>query len=176
MTKEQQLNHNRIKPKKEPMFGKKPSSFSASKKSVPRIKPKYEHSNSGKADGFKDPEYLAWLHKIKKPFCCLCGRHHVSSEQDSLNYTEMHHIKSHDIVGRDDSKVIPLCGDTCHRIGKHSIHASKQNFALSYDEQIRVADGLYSEYLRSTVPDDMNKVGKSDFMYSHEVSDDGLLD
>jgi hypothetical protein len=52
------------------------------------------------------------------------------------------------VIGRDDSKVIMLCGIECHRLGKLSAHGNTKGFneALPKAEQFAIAKELFDEW------------------------------
>ena len=90
MTKAEQLNSNRLRPK-------------PSQKNKDRNK--HGLNNTIKAErikptAFKCPEYLTWLHEVKKPHCMVCG-----------TYTgiEIHHVKEHSTDLRNDDVCYGLC-------------------------------------------------------------------
>ena len=95
-----------------------------------RLKPKIK----------KDPAYLSWLHNVHQPRCFVCG---------SFCGIELHHVKKTSSDEKDDHCVIPLCGDSCHRIGTiMSAHDTPVKFRAEYpiEVQKKFADNLYQQY------------------------------
>lgn len=105
-----------------------------------RIKPKPKHKNSGKRVK-KYPEYLKYLHEELQPPCFVCGK------REGI---ELHHVKQYSSDPKNDSLVIPLCGETCHRNGAElSAHGTPKLFRAVYpiEDQIEFARGLYCDFL-----------------------------
>ena len=91
----------------------------------------------------KLPKYLSYLH-TQDLACFICGER---------NEIELHHIKEASSDEKDDSKVIPLCGNECHRLGLIiSAHGTPKLFREKYPiaVQIEFADKLYLEYQKTT--------------------------
>ena len=126
MTKEQQLNANRIKPKK-------PSTFGKVKKA---IKPKRKA---------KDDElpYLDWLHEdeqMNSYDCIVCN----------CPVQEWHHIKKHSYDKKNHELLIPLCFDH-HHGNDISPHGRSKLWRSTYsmEFQTKIAKEIHSEYLES---------------------------
>ena len=85
---------------------------------------------------FKDPDYLQYLHTIKR--CLVCKAENV----------EVHHIKDWSIKGRDDRYVLPLCAEH-HRGSELSPHGAPELFLERYPKgwQIATAKMLYKKYV-----------------------------
>ncbi len=96
-------------------------------------------SNRLKPKPQKNKEYLSWCHSQELP-CFSCGGH---------NNIELHHVKNCSSDDRDDTKVIPLCGEECHRNGmKLSPHGTPKAWRKTYPIQMQLdyADELYRRY------------------------------
>ena len=109
-----------------------------------RLRPKPSSKNTArsiKPDTFKSPEYLHWLHNDRQPSCALCCRSYFSG-------MEIHHIRDKSVLGRDDSKVIMLCGVDCHRLGVFSAHGNTKEFneMLPKEWQFGIAYELFEEW------------------------------
>jgi hypothetical protein len=92
----------------------------------------------------KDPDFLRWLHEEKKPVCMVCGKR---NSQDPI---ELHHVKRCSSDPKNDTQVIPLCGNEHHRLGMSlSAHGTPRYFReiFSIDFQKEYANELYDEYL-----------------------------
>jgi len=88
----------------------------------------------------KLPEYLSWLHNQGDIVCFSCGKQ---------NGLEAHHVKEFSSDERDDSKIIMLCGEECHRNGmKLSPHGSPKTWRKIYpfNMQLDYAAELYRRY------------------------------
>lgn len=112
-----------------------------------RIKQPHKHKNSAKATGYKDKEYLAYMHNSDK-VCVMCGNTDI----------ELHHLKFNSIVGRDDKYVVPLCkhhhrSDSTNSSEPFSIHGTPSAFydILSKKELMQKALVFYLEYQNDKV-------------------------
>ena len=92
----------------------------------------------------KNPKYLSWCHS--QELCCFsCG---------GYNKIELHHLKLASSDDKDDTKVIPLCGEECHRNGMIlSAHSTPRAWRKIYPirMQLEYANELYSRYLRERI-------------------------
>ena len=89
----------------------------------------------------KDSKYLSWLH-CQNLGCFICGEH---------NQIELHHIKECSSDSKDDTKVIGLCGESCHRNGTElSAHGTPKKFREKYpiEYQLKYAEKLRGYYLK----------------------------
>ena len=106
-----------------------------------RIKPKANGKNKDKQ--LHDKGFLKWLHEVKQPPCFICGER---------NGIELHHIKGGSMDTKNDQRVIPLCGEKCHRNGKVlSAHGTPKLFRETFsitDQEIHALE-LHIEYLES---------------------------
>lgn len=103
-------------------------------------KNKIEQSGRIKPDVIKDPAYMKWVATDLMPRCFICG---------GFCGIELHHIKEFSSDKKNDKRVIPLCGESCHRIGKiMSAHGTPVKFRLEYPikMQVHYADTMYSIY------------------------------
>lgn len=85
--------------------------------------------------------FMAWVHNVCRPKCFACGGN------DSM---ELHHIKKSSSDLKDDSKVLPLCGNKCHRLGTElSAHGTPKKFREVFPiaVQLAYAEKLYEQYL-----------------------------
>lgn len=101
--------------------------------------PKRKHKNSQRIK--KYPEYLKYLHEELQPPCFVCGK------REGI---ELHHCKEHSSDPKDDSLVIPLCGESCHRNGQElSAHGTPKLFRAVYpiEEQKAFAAGMFHDFL-----------------------------
>jgi len=87
----------------------------------------------------KEPKYLSWCHG--QGLCCFaCG---------GFDRIELHHVKECSSDHKDDSKVIPLCGENCHRNGTElSAHGTPKKFRQIFpiEVQLKFAEILYHRY------------------------------
>jgi len=100
-----------------------------------RIKPKAK----------KLPKYLKWLHNQNDIVCFVCGKQ---------NKLEAHHVKQTSSDERDDSKILMLCGEECHRNGRIlSAHGTPKKFreTFSMQQQFKYAENLHNRYLNEGV-------------------------
>jgi hypothetical protein len=86
---------------------------------------------------FKCPEYLSWVHEVKKPKCMCCEREYYYISD--ANKMELHHVKQASSDKKDDRIVVPLCGIECHRLGtKLSAHGTpklfREKFSIEYQK------------------------------------------
>ncbi len=143
-----EIKSGRIKPKKEPMFGKKPYAGKdrnrTGKKSVTvtaaRIKPKFDGSNQ-KEISPDDRVYLKWLKEFAVYPCFVCG---------GFNGIEWHHVKEVSSDVKNHKRLIPLCGVEHHRLGSVlSAHGTPKKWRETYlmEEQEEAADKIYADYL-----------------------------
>ena len=97
------------------------------KKTKPKEKKfgfKLPEANRIKPKAYKNKKYLSYMHNSGK-VCFVCGDCNI----------ELHHIKDKDILGRDDSKIIPLCPE--HHRGRFSPHgADAKEFYEDHDKVI----------------------------------------
>ncbi len=142
-----EIKSGRIKPKKEPSFGKKPYAGKdrnrTGKKSVTvtaaRIKPKFDGSNQ-KEISAEDKNYLEWLQMQVYP-CFVCG---------GFNGIEWHHVKEVSSDTKNHKRLIALCGVEHHRLGQTlSAHGTPKKWRDTYsmEEQNEAADKIYADYL-----------------------------
>ncbi len=143
------IKDGRIKPKKESTFAKKPfkgkdKNRKGSKKKtdglgceivVGRVKPKFSAKNVHIVDtvGLK---FLRVLKGMDLP-CFVCGKH---------GSIELHHIKEASGDTKNHRRVLPLCGDTCHRLGLElSAHGTPKKFREIFpmEMQYKFADKLF---------------------------------
>lgn len=145
-----EIKSGRIKPKKEPSFGKKPykgkGKNRAGKKSVTvtaaRIKPKFDGSNQ-KEISPEDKAYLKWLKEFAVYPCFVCG---------GFNGIEWHHVKEFSSDVKNHKRLIPLCGVEHHRLGQTlSAHGTPKKWRETYsmDVQTEAAWQIYQDYLVS---------------------------
>jgi len=88
----------------------------------------------------KLPKYLEWLHNQNDIVCFSCGKQ---------NGLEVHHVKETSTDERDDSKVLMLCGEECHRNGmKLSPHSTPVAWRRVYPIQMQLdyASDLFRRY------------------------------
>ena len=147
-----EIPQGRIKPKREPTFGKVKKPFKGKDKNRKgnkkesifdhdRIKPKPSMKN----DNFATPEerdYLQWLQLLDVP-CFCCGEYG--------NGTEWHHTKEYSSDKKNHTSLIPLCGDKCHRNGTElSAHGTPKKFreAFPIELQREAASKFYNKYLK----------------------------
>ena len=129
-SKSSQLYKNK-KEKAPSMFGKKRQTIK--KRSVKnKIKP-------------EEKKYYSWLQE-QDLNCVACGK---------KNGIEFHHITDiKRIAGarRDNSRLIPLCGVTCHRLGKDAIHVlSKEEYysrIKSLKDLLEEAKKIHDKFLQ----------------------------
>lgn len=142
------INDGRIKPKKESTFGKKPfkgknKNRKGSKKlsmdkpelNTERIKPKPSMKNIKVIDHV-GLEYLGKLKRLDLP-CFCCG---------AFGSIELHHVKEVSSDEKNHKRVLPLCGEKCHRTGAElSAHGTPKKFreAFPMEVQIEYADKLF---------------------------------
>ena len=97
-------------------------------------------SNRLKPKAQKLPKYLKWLHEQEDIVCFSCGKQ---------NKLEAHHVKEFSSDERDDSKIIMLCGEECHRLGmKLSPHGTPKAWRQVYSMEVQLdyASELYRRY------------------------------
>lgn len=94
LTKEKQLNHGRIKPKKESTFGKQKAGGFGMKQNKPKEK----------RNDIIDDDYCAWL---GKQACVITGR--KSKRGVGVDNMHCHHIDGRN-GGRNDYRQVPLMG------------------------------------------------------------------
>ena len=95
-----------------------------------RLKPKIK----------RDFKFMKWLIEEHQPRCFACG---------GFCGIELHHVKRVSSDPKDDHCVIPLCGDSCHRLGNiMSAHGTPVKFRTEYPIEIqkKFADSLYQIY------------------------------
>lgn len=118
-----------------------------------RIKPKPSMKNKDtkvmkKSVAVSDPDFILWLHEVKKPKCFCCGReYYFEGIQD---HSEVHHIKEASTDHKNDREVLMLCGVSCHRLGTElSAHGTPKKFREKFPikEQKIYSLTLYLEYL-----------------------------
>lgn len=92
----------------------------------------------------EEQAYLDYVQTIQRP----CIRCHKINPQDGI---EWHHIKQYSSDKKDHSRLIPLCGNECHKNGKESVHGNKKGFFLKFpwEYQVKLADRYFNEYLRN---------------------------
>ena len=130
-SKDQQTNHNRLKPKKESTFGKNKSPLKGSKK---RLTKKSTITKIEK-------EYLEWLQNQDYP-CFVCGKR---------NNIEWHHVKENSTDKKNHTRLIPLCGESCHRNGQIlSAHGTPVKWRETYsmEEQNHHAKKIYMDFIK----------------------------
>lgn len=121
----------RIKPKKESTFGKVKKPFKGSNRNR-----KGSKSNTTS----EELDYLHWLQLQNYP-CFVCGCH---------NGIEWHHVKLYSSDKKNHKRLIPLCGEEHHRLGKLSPHGSPKLWreTFSLDVQNVAAEKIYDDYVR----------------------------
>ena len=134
------VNSNRLSPKKESTFGKKPfkgkdKNRKGSKKlsiekpelKCERIKVKVSSKNVHKVD-LVGTQYMKVLKSLDLP-CFCCG---------SFGSIELHHIKACSSDEKNHREVLPLCGDKCHRLGLElSAHGTPKKFREAFPVEIQ---------------------------------------
>jgi len=86
-----------------------------------------------------DKKYLSWLQTTSYA-CFACG---------GDNGIEWHHVKRDSTDKKNHTRLIPLCGVECHRLGTVlSAHGTPKKFreTFSMEFQNEYADRIYSEY------------------------------
>ena len=141
-----EIKSGRIKPKKEPMFGKKPYKGKNKNRTgrtvkTERIKEVYNGSNKPKIND-DDKAYLEWLDTQRENYgCFVCGR---------TCCNEWHHIKLYSTDSKNHKRLIALCGEEHHRLGQElSAHGTPKKWRETYsmEEQNEFADKIYADYL-----------------------------
>ena len=140
-----EIKSGRIKPKKEPMFGKKPYKGKNKNRTgrtvkTERIKPKFDGSNQNEIS-LEDKAYPRWLKEFAVYPCFVCG---------DFNSIEWHHVKLYSSDKKNHKRLIPLCGIEHHRLGQTlSPHGTPKKWRETYsmDVQNAVADKIYEDYL-----------------------------
>ena len=97
-------------------------------------------SNRLKPKPQKNKDYLSWLHNQEDIVCFSCGKQ---------NGLEAHHVKEFSSDVKDDTKVLMLCGNECHRLGmKLSPHGTPKAWREIYpmNMQLDYANELYRRY------------------------------
>ena len=92
-----------------------------------------------------DKEYLNWLNERRGVLkCFICGK---------TNNIEFHHIKDYSMQKKNHKEVLPLCGISCHRLGKFSAHGNAKWFKSKYPIEIQrnYAKKLYDRYKLSLI-------------------------
>jgi len=135
----------RIKPKRESTFGvKKPFKGTCKnrkgnlKVNSSRLKPKYNAKNKKKFT-FADARYMGYLQSLNE-VCFCCG------EQNGI---EWHHVKLYSTDDKDHTRLIPLCGVKCHRLGVVlSAHGTPKKWreTFSMEAQLDYAAKIYENY------------------------------
>ena len=100
---------------------------------------KVSHSKLRPKPG-KNKEYLSWLHNQEDIVCFSCGKQ---------NGLEAHHIKLTSSDVKDDTKILMLCAEECHRNGMIlSAHSTPKAWRKTYPIQMQLeyADELYRRY------------------------------
>ena len=100
-----------------------------------RIKPKKAHKNSGKAKGYKDENYLSYMHNSNKR-CLVCNS----------DVIELHHLRFNSIVGRDDKYIVPLCPEH-HRGSFCSPHGSPARFYDTISKKELMQKAIHGQLL-----------------------------
>lgn len=119
-------------------FGRRPSKGSFGKRKNSFLKPAIKKKKVSSLER----EFLEWLHIQIKP-CFVC---------DGLNVIEWHHVKRDSTCQKDHTRLIPLCGESCHRLGTVlSAHGTPSKFRETYpiSEQMEYAKKIYEEFLSS---------------------------
>jgi hypothetical protein len=89
-----------------------------------------------KPKAYKNKDYLNYMHNSGNA-CIICFYPNI----------ELHHLKDRIILGRDDSKVVPLCPE--HHRGKYSPHgANSKEFYEECPKEwlLQIAEEFYEEY------------------------------
>lgn len=88
-----------------------------------------------------EKKYLTWL-QLQDVYCYACGK------QDGI---EWHHVKRSSTDKKDHTSLIPLCGNSCHRLGKYSAHGNTKWFRETFpmEEQRGIANKYYEEFLNT---------------------------
>ena len=124
-SKDQQLNHGRLRPKKESTFGKASKPLKQSRMKNKRVTTDDEL------------DYLNWSKK-QDYVCFVCG---------TKKQIQMHHTKRDSTSKKNHKRIIPLCYD--HHLGSDfSAHGSPSLFREKYPMEIQeaYADSLYDDY------------------------------
>jgi len=115
-----------------------------------RLRPKPSQKNKKKITN-EDKDYLEWLQN--QDFVCFaCGKQ---------NGIEWHHVKECSTDKKNHQRLIPLCGEECHRNGQElSAHGTPKKFREVYPvkAQNAFADRIYSFYLKHLDQDESELV------------------
>ena len=141
--KKEKLKDNSFSVKKtsKGTFGNKPNNGNFGKKRT-FIK---TISSSKKGDITElEQRYLTWLHEDAQTFrfkCFVCNR---INPNDPIKW---HHLKKHSSDKKNHKRMIPLCDNEHHRLGKvMSPHGTPRKFRETYSQEIqnKVADKIWS--------------------------------
>ena len=103
-----------------------------------RLRPKPNMKNK-KNITKEDKEYLSYLQTLENN-CFACGQR---------NKIEWHHVKQYSTDKKNHNRLIPLCGEECHRNGQTlSAHGTPKKFRESFpiEKQESYADRIYTKY------------------------------
>lgn len=103
-----------------------------------RLRPKKSFKNKSKITD-ADKQYLEWL-QLQDYSCFACG------EQNGI---EWHHVKEFSTDKKNHKRLIPLCGEKCHRNGLDlSAHGTPKKFreAFCIEDQNIQADLIYATF------------------------------
>lgn len=130
LSKDKQLNHSRLKPKKESTFGKRLMKGRMKKTAV---------KNRATTD---ELQYLTWF-SAKELECFVCG---------TLKGVKGHHIKEFSSDKKLHFKLLPLCEN--HHVGSElSPHSTPKLWRQTYSMKVQnaYADKIRVEYLREII-------------------------
>ena len=101
-------------------------------------KPKASMKNKPKITQH-EKDYLQWL-QSQDAKCFSCG---------ASNGIEWHHVKRSSVDKKDHTRLIPLCGVSCHRLGKFSAHNNPKWFRETFpiEQQLEVGEKYYERFL-----------------------------
>lgn len=106
-----------------------------------RLRPKPSSKNKSRISN-EDKKYLEWLqHQVYE--CFVCGE---------FNGIEWHHVKENSSDRKNHKRLIPLCGEKCHRNGSElSAHGTPKKFREKFSMRVQngYADEIYKDYLDS---------------------------
>jgi len=132
------IPQGRLRPKKEATFGKKPFKGKA-KNRKGSLKSSFLTSPVKKRVLKIDRDYLSWLQNSSYA-CMVCG---------GFVGIEWHHVKRDSTDKKDHTRLIPLCGVECHRLGTElSAHGTPRKFRAVYPIEIqrKYAAEIYGDY------------------------------
>ncbi|MCF6330981.1 MAG: hypothetical protein L3I99_05480 [Sulfurimonas sp.] len=104
-----------------------------------RLRPKICQKNK-KSITQGDKDYLAWLQTQDYP-CFVCKKY---------NKIEWHHVKEYSSDKKNHKRLMPLCGEECHRNGLTlSAHGTPKRFKEIFPMSVQndYADTIYNLYI-----------------------------